>query len=125
MSDINGFVYETQEKYILDMHYNEMMSQDYKQLIVEAVLLQCKLNDINYLKTVKLSECKSEDRMEVSVRLAEVRSQLKEMNTIMDKMADATRLYNNRKFGYCPKPASEHYSKIIKEKKESNKKVGD
>lgn len=119
MSVIEGFNYEKQEKYILDMHYNTMMRSDYETLIVESILLQCKLNDINYMKTVKLSECDADARTEVNVRLAEVRKSLKEMNTILDKMADATRMYNSRKFGYCPTPATEHFSETIKRAKKS------
>lgn len=106
----------TEARWIAEMHYNSLMKMNYEKLVVETMLLQCKLKDIECLKEFPVSGFNSSERTQLHLKMREIRCQVDTIYGHIDKMADGTKLFMARNFGCVPTPKYDRMTETVKKK---------
>lgn len=103
-------------KWIKSLHYDYYFKTDYESLKTEATILQCQLNDVSFIEDVKLSSMNADTRTLMSISLASVRRSLRDMNTLLDAMADVMVRHNHNILNSIPTPPTEHVRAVLDKK---------
>lgn len=109
----------TEARWVAEMHYNELMKRNYKQMEVEAMLLQCLLKDLVCLNEFPVSAFSNEERTLLHLKMQEIRRKVDTIYDHIDKMADSTKLFMARRFGHIPTPKYAKMSEIVRKKLEN------
>ena len=101
-------------KWVQSLHYDYIMSQGVSNIIIDEVHLACIMKDLELFRNLKASELDAELRTLFVLKLAEVRSVMKEIEVTLNSMGTAHNLFIHNKLGRCPTPAQRHIADEIK-----------
>lgn len=101
-------------KWIQSLHYDYIMSQGISNIIVDEIHLACVMKELELYRNLKASELDAELRTSLVLKLAGVRSILKEIEVSLNSMGTAHNLFIHNKLGRCPTPAQRHIADEIK-----------
>lgn len=118
-------------KWVQSLHYDFIINQGLSNIIVDEVHLACIMKELELYRNLKASELDAELRTSLVLKLSEVRSVLKEIETTLNSMGTAHNLFIHNKLGRCPTPAQRHIADEIKHRvskrgnnTSNNEKVG-
>ena len=117
MSDNN---LSDQPRWIVRMHLNAFIKEDFKQLKMESLYFECLLRDIHFLDSVDISELDQDSRLAVSLQFSKLRQCLSECHRYLNEIASNWQKIEKDNLWDLDFTSKRHISNIISDMLKNN-----